>query len=64
MNAAELIAELQKWPPGCPVRVLTRSAFTRDENGESMVDLCEEDAQEADEVRPGGGYVLIWGGRP
>lgn len=64
MTVNELIAELGKWPKQAPVRVCLRSAYFADESGETMLDLCEEDAQEADEVRTGGGYVLIWGGKP
>ena len=64
MNVQQVIDELRKWPPNAPVRVVTRDIYLADESGETMLPLSEEDAQEADEVRTGGGFILIWGGRP
>jgi len=64
MTAGELIAELQKHPAGKPVRVCTRTAASADESGEWEWTLHEQDAQEADEVRNEGAFVIIWGGRP
>lgn len=64
MNVQQIIEELQKWPPHAPVRVCLRDVYLADESGESMIPLAEEDAAEADEVRTGGGFILIWGGKP
>ena len=63
MTVAELIEELRKQPQHKPAKVVVRSVFIADEAGESMVPLCEYDADEADEVRNEGAFVLIWGGR-
>ena len=64
MTVAELIAELQKFPPGMRANVCTRTAVSADESGEWEWDLHEGDSQEADEVRHEGAFVLIWGGKP
>ena len=64
MTAADLIAELGKFPPNQQVRVCTRTAISADESGEWEWSLHEGDAQEADEVRNEGAFVLIWGGKP
>ena len=64
MTAAELIGELSKHPPQKPVRVCLRSVLMNDEMGDWPQPLSEEDADDADEVRNEGGFLLIWGGRP
>lgn len=64
MTVAELIAELQKQPPGMRVSVCTRTASSADESGEWEWMLHEGDAMEADEVRNEGAFVLVWGGKP
>jgi hypothetical protein len=64
MTTAELIEELRKHPPQKPVRVCLRSVIMTDEMGLWLQALSEEDANDADEVRNEGGFVLIWGGRP
>ena len=61
MTAAEIIAELIKFPPNLPVRVVTQSVYHADESGESQITLCEQDATEADYVRYEGNHVLIQG---
>ncbi|HEX7866550.1 MAG TPA: hypothetical protein VF555_16460 [Variovorax sp.] len=60
---AELIAELQRHPPGKVVRVLTRTVYMTDEAGSWEMPTCAEDALEADEVRNEGAFVMVWGGR-
>ena len=44
-----------------PVRVVPGSVFYADESGESTINLCDEDATEADEVRCMGPWVLVRG---
>lgn len=61
MNVEQLIAELRKHPPHLPVRVVPSEVYFADENGESNISLCVEDATEADEVSWQGGFVLIQG---
>lgn len=61
MTAAEIIAELQKFPPHLPVRVVTTEVYHADELGESQITLCEEDATEADFVSYQGTHILIQG---
>lgn len=61
MTVAELIAELQRQPQGRPVRVIMRQVFFRDEQGETMIRVSEEEATEADAVSNEGPYVLIRG---
>ena len=63
MTVADLIEELQRHPPGKPVRVATRTCYIHDELGGAEVPLTAEEALEADEVRNEGGFVLVWGGR-
>ena len=64
MTVAELIEELRKHPAHARVNVAQREVFFADENGEGMINCCEEDSLEADEVRNEGPFVLIWGGKP
>jgi len=59
MTVAELIAELQKQPPGKAVRVVMSEVYFADEQGEGHVHIHESEAQPADEVRNEGPYVLI-----
>jgi hypothetical protein len=59
ITVAELIAELQRQPQGRPVRVVMREVFFRDEAGETMIRVSEEEATEA--VSNEGPYVLIRG---
>ena len=61
MTAAEVIAELMKFPPHMPVKVVTSECYFADESGESQITLCEEDATEADYVRYQGNHILIQG---
>lgn len=63
MTVADLIAELQRHPPGRPVRVVMREVFFRDEAGETTIRVSEEEATEADAdaVSNEGPYVLIRG---
>lgn len=63
MTAADLIAELQKHPPGRPVRVVLSSIYWADEAGETLLTLCTEDSLEARDVRNEGAFVLIVGGK-
>lgn len=60
MNVGELIAELEKFPPGKPVRVVLRAIVSPDDD-DSYMPLCDADASEADEVRNAGPFVLIRG---
>lgn len=64
MTVEQLIAELQKQRPSATVRVAQREVIYWDGDGEGVVNCCEEDALEADEVRNEGSFVLIWGGKP
>lgn len=62
MTVADLIRELQAMPnQHAPVRVVPGSVFYADESGESTINLCDEDATEADEVRCMGPWVLVRG---
>ena len=61
MTVADLIRELQAMPQAMPVRVVPSSVYYRDESGESYINLCDEDATEADEERHMGPWVLIRG---
>jgi len=62
MTCAELIAELQKYPPDKPVRVLLQKVDAVDEiDGDYEITLCDEDARPVDEVRNLGSHVLIKG---
>lgn len=58
MTVADLIDELRRMPnQHAPVKVVLTEVY-RDE-GDSMMNLCDEDAIEADEVRNEGAFVLI-----
>jgi hypothetical protein len=59
MTVAELIAELQLHPPGKPVRLVMSPFNVFDEAGEYLAAIEEADAQEADDVRNEGAFVLI-----
>lgn len=61
MIVAELIKELQAMPQGVRVHVVPSQVYFADESGETMINLCDEDATEADEVRHMGPFVLIRG---
>lgn len=61
MTVSDLIRELQALPQHMRVRVVPRSVFLADENGEGEMSLSDEDATEADEVRHMGPWVLIRG---
>jgi hypothetical protein len=62
MTVADLIRELQRLPiQTASVRVVPGTIFYRDESGEAMINCCDEDATEADEVRHMGPWVLIRG---
>jgi hypothetical protein len=61
MNVGQLIEELRKFPPHRPVRVVPSEVFFADEVGEGSLNLCDDDATEADEVHDRGSYVLIQG---
>lgn len=59
MIVAELIAELQRMPPGKPVKVLLTNVTHCDELGDFDITLTDEDAIEADHVFNMGSHVLI-----
>ncbi len=62
MTVAELFIALSKLPPDLPVRVvLDRVLVSVDNNSESWMDLDDDDAQGADDVRHMGSHVLIRG---
>ena len=62
MTVADLILELQRLPSQhVPVRVVPGSVYFADASGESHINLSDEDATEADEVRHMGPWVLIRG---
>ena len=62
MTVAELIREMQRMPnQHAAVRVVPGTIYYRDESGEAMINCCDEDATEADEVRHMGPWVLIRG---
>lgn len=64
MTVAELIEQLKQHPPGKPVKVCPRRSMLDYDGGDFVENLMEDDADEADEVRNEGGFVLIWGGKP
>jgi len=58
MTVADLIRELQAMPNQCaPVKVVLSEVYEVD--ADSMMNLCDEDAIEADEVIHMGPFVLI-----
>lgn len=59
MTCAELIAELQKYPPAKPVRVVLHSITHIDEVGDMEITLCDADAMPAKDVSYQGAFVLI-----
>ncbi len=61
MTVADLIAELQRYPAQKPVRIVMSEVFFRDENGESMIPVAPDEAEEADRVSHEGAYILIAG---
>lgn len=62
MTVAELIRELLALPnQHAPVRVVPSTVYLADELGEGAMNLCDEDATEADDVRSMGPWVLIRG---
>lgn len=64
MTNAELIEELCRHPPQKPVKVCLRCVLMNDEMGDWPQPLSELDADDVDEVRNEGGFLLIWGGKP
>lgn len=59
MNVADLIAELSKYPDHLPVKVLLSTVIISGDHEPYEEPLCENDAIEAEVVRPGGNHVLI-----
>ena len=61
MTVAELIRELQAMPQHRRVHVTQARVYMATEAGEYAIELSEEDATEADDVRDQGAFVLIQG---
>ncbi len=61
MTAAEIIAELMKFPPHLPVRVVICNIARSDELGDYDVLVHPSEGTEADIVRYEGSYILIQG---
>ena len=63
MNVREVIEELSKYPQHLPVKVLLSEVYGGYCDGQFVddlvMDLCPEDAIEADYVRYEGQFVLI-----
>jgi methanogenic corrinoid protein MtbC1 len=63
MNVEQVIEELSKYPRHLPVKVLLSEVYggyvDGQFNDEICMDLCPEDAIEADYVRYEGQFVLI-----
>ena len=64
MTVSELVAELQKHPPGKEVHVCLRSVTLLGEEGDWTERLNEADALPSDDVRNAGGFMVIWRDRP
>lgn len=61
MTVSDLIAELQRHPPQKPVRVLMPAVWMEDETGDFTLYVSEERAQEVDDVRNAGPWIVVVG---
>lgn len=61
MTVAELIRELQTMPQHLPAKVVLTRVATCDELGDHDIELNDDDAENVDDVRRSGGFVLIKG---
>lgn len=64
MTVADLIAELQRHPPGKSVRCVLSEINMLDETGDWTERLSASDALGVEDVRDEGGFILLWGGAP